>query len=199
MTDSRPSAILEDDMKENAEEGKAKLARLLNDYDLLPLVEKVMLYEARISDPCEHACLHSPHRLSPRGFTVLNDLNGRTSRFTAWDPLCSLLLTTPDALTPPLRRDLLTILDHLRNGARLRITKIDTFWEALASGAGLIEESLRADRQRERKDRRGGTVGCSWLRCVMYQHENKAEPFACARCHRAIYCNLTCQRRRARP
>lgn len=86
-------------------------------------------------------------------------------------------------------------MKHLRNGHKLRNARIDMFWEALATGTGLSEQSLRADRQRERKVRTGSTVGCSWAKCVMYQHDYDEQLFACSRCRNAMYCDLACQQR----
>lgn len=114
-----------------------------------------------------------------------------------------MLIKSRQALLPPLRRDFLCVLDHLRallgdkrtyESAKSRIE----WWEDLGRAVGVTEADLREGLHRERQKVMGDVVGCSWVECMMYERECRtASMFRCANCECAMYCGLRCQERLA--
>lgn len=82
--------------------------RLLDEYDLLPMIEKTLSVEA--SDP-EGEELRQPPKHFPRSTRIAM---ARIGVAPYRDGLTSNLLVCPDALRRPLRRDFLHVLNHLR-------------------------------------------------------------------------------------
>lgn len=120
-----------------------------------------------------------------------------------WVELRDMLIKSRKALLPPLRHDSLNILDHLRallddertsESAHSRIK----WWEDLGKAVGVTEADLRETLYHERQKVMGDVVGCSWVKCMMYERECRvASMFRCANFQRAMYCGLRCQERLA--
>lgn len=119
---------------------------------------------------------------------------------SAWPLVRMWLASCPDLLRPLLRRDFLQITDHLRAAApeTAAIRAMQQFWKELGDAAGIVEAKLRTELEEKRRAATG--VGCSWVKCVMYEQEERVgETFRCAGCRDAMYCRLDCQKRSAFP
>ncbi|KAG9038050.1 hypothetical protein FRB95_002978 [Tulasnella sp. JGI-2019a] len=162
------SQLTEDHVRASNPSNQTEVARLLSsDCDLLCLVEKV---------------------------TILHTTSLTSESFDKWKPISRLLTYNPTALRPPLRRDLLRMLDYLRTVQKTHPRLFD-FWVQLGTAAKISESELREEHNRERKAARVGIVGCSWYKCAMYEQESARNTFMCAGCHKAAYCGPNCQDR----
>ncbi|KAG9037794.1 hypothetical protein FRB95_004080 [Tulasnella sp. JGI-2019a] len=112
-----------------------------------------------------------------------------------WEAIGKLLLLNVDALGPPLRRDFLHIVDYLRTIGTPQSRDLLGWWRHLGALAGLSEEILRDEVARERNAARRGLVGCSWLKCALYEQETTEEMFFCVGCSKAMYCGQSYQDR----
>lgn len=113
-----------------------------------------------------------------------------------WGLLSQLIGTaSSEAILPSFRRDFLPVLDQLRGMETDKRKKAEGIWLHLARQNGLEEKSMRDALQMQRRMARGGMVGCSWLKCVMYRKESDKEMFRCAGCQLAKYCAEACQNR----
>lgn len=109
--------------------------------------------------------------------------------------MIQLLLENQDVLSPMLRRDFLRILDYFRAVDTLKGRAETQFWIELGNATGVQEEELRKELVREREAEQGGLVGCSWLKCFMYEQEAANDTFMCCGCGKAMYCGASCQDR----
>ncbi|KAG8850372.1 hypothetical protein FRB96_000436 [Tulasnella sp. 330] len=160
-------------------------ANLLVLHDFLSLIAKVIYLEA----------------VPPNPYDGDEDIVRSEVNPGVWVDLRDLLIKNRKALLPPLRRDFLNILGHLRalldNKENYKNVKSHIeWWEGLGRAVGLTETGLRDDLYRERQKIMGDVVGCSWVKCMMYEQEcDTTSMFRCAGCERAMYCGLWCQER----
>ncbi|KAG9036169.1 hypothetical protein FRB95_009743 [Tulasnella sp. JGI-2019a] len=152
--------------------GHEQMARLLSTKcDVLGIIERVMLDGIRISDPLY-------------------------SSSSVWSMIGTWFSIAPEKLRVPMRRDYLQILDHLRDLPQTPyIVVVRNFWEGLGMVAKLSEQELRAELTRPQMEDMEDIVGCSWVKCPMYEQDFAVETYRCAGCRSKIYCTLICQKR----
>lgn len=119
----------------------------------------------------------------------VSDTPGKT-----WNNLGRLLMYDLDALRLPLLRDFVHMLEYLRTVETSKGKHILDMWLQLGSATGVAEE-LRKEHDRKRTTVQAGLVGCSWIRCPMYDQDDVEDIFMCGGCHMAMYCGLSCQDR----
>lgn len=128
--------------------------------------------------------------------TVPNEPISNWPNIRNWPNISRLLLSNQDALGPPLRRDFLVVVNYLRRVDTPKGRYLLDFWPGLGRATGVDEQSLRDAIDREQKTEQGGLVGCSWLRCAMYEQDSVRDTFfMCFGCRKAMYCGLSCQDR----
>lgn len=119
-----------------------------------------------------------------------------------WINLGNLLKSNRALLEPLLRRDFLYVLDHLRclPSSSIKTDPLIQWWEELAGDIGITEDQLLAEKRKELKETMGDLVGCSWLKCFMFERDSDSVVmYHCAGCHKAAYCGVLCQERLAQP
>ncbi|KAG8994549.1 hypothetical protein FRB94_009796 [Tulasnella sp. JGI-2019a] len=153
-------------------QAREQITRLISKYDLLAITEQVIV------DNMKTGGVDGPPP-------------------SAWPIIGTWLASCPDALRPPLRRDYLQVLDRLRHAqTTLGVRSMLKFWENLGNVVGLSEKQLRAEAAKGQKgEANSDVIGCSWVKCPMYEQECAGETFRCAGCRRAMYCRLDCQKR----
>lgn len=100
-----------------------------------------------------------------------------------------------NALTPPLRRDFLGMLDYLRIVETSKGQHLLDLWLELGNATGVSEKGMREEHDRDRQAAHEGLMGCSWLKCAMYKQEYGGDTFMCVGCRKVMYCCLSCQDR----
>lgn len=112
-----------------------------------------------------------------------------------WQSIERLLKCDLDALRVPLPRDFLGVLDYLRAVEPSTGRQFLDLWLQLGDATGVSERELRKEHDRERKAVQDGLVGCSWLKCAMYEQEYAGDTFMCVGCRKVMYCGPSCQDR----
>ncbi|KAG9002554.1 hypothetical protein FRB94_005808 [Tulasnella sp. JGI-2019a] len=173
---------------ESGQRCAVQCTRLLNKLDFLSLIEKVAWLTAANPSVVED--------ISAYEITAYEITPG------VWSKLRNLLIGSREALLPPLRRDFLCLLDHLRTliGDQTKtLENIESsieWWEDLGKEVGVTECDLRSELCHDHEEVIGVAIGCSWFKCMMYEQEcDPTGMFRCAGCSRAMYCGIVCQSR----
>lgn len=70
------------------------------------------------------------------------------------------------------------------------------WWQDLGRAAHISESQLRQAGKAERRKAMGSVVGCSWLKCPLYDLACDAVRFfRCVGCEKKWYCGVLCQTR----